>query len=112
MSSADIGALYARNALDRACARILNAQNGEQAQTLHAQCFSIGGLVGARLIAESIALAALIDAARRMPVHDRRRPWTGLERRVQTSLRRGMGHPRNFAPRSSKTLGVRIAVAA
>ena len=106
--SANAAETYARNALDRACARILNAQNGEQAQTLHAQCFSIGGLVGACLIAESIALAGLIDAARRMPAHDRRRPWTGLGRRVQASLRRGMQHPRDLKLRPQDTPQVRM----
>lgn len=106
MSLPDMGALYARNALDRACARILNAQNGEQERVLHRECFSIGTLVGASLIAELKALAVLVDAARGMPAY--KRAWVGVERKVMASLRRGMQHPRNFTPRSSETSAVRL----
>jgi hypothetical protein len=83
---------YGEAALARACAAIAAAPNSVQAKTLHAECYAIGGLVAGRIVEEGEAKGRLIAAARAMPVY--REKWTGLERKVESSLKRGMASPR------------------
>jgi hypothetical protein len=87
---------YAEAALDSAVKAIVNAPAGSQRDTLNLECFSIGGLVAGGQISCSLALEALLWAARQMPTHDPRRPWRvrDLERIVRDALLDGQRHPR------------------
>jgi hypothetical protein len=83
----------AHAALTRACARIATAPQGEQDSTRHAQCFYIGGYVGRGDISYAEAYAALLEAARAMPVYRAGDPWRGTEARVARSISFGMERP-------------------
>ena len=78
-------------ALAQACARIVAAPCGAQDGTRHAQCFYIGGLIARGDLGYEEAYAALLGAARAMPVY--RDPWRDLESRVARSLEAGIGRP-------------------
>jgi FAD/FMN-containing dehydrogenase len=60
------------------------------------ECFAIGGLVGAGAVPAGLARDALLWAARQMPAHDPRRPWTEaeLQKQVNQSFDYGRSHPR------------------
>jgi hypothetical protein len=83
---------YGAAALERASAAIVAAPRGGQERTLHREAYAIGGLVAGGVIDEGEARRRLIDAARSMPTFGER--WIGLDRKVATSLRRGMAAPR------------------
>jgi hypothetical protein len=78
-------------ALARACARIVAAPCGAQDSTRHAMCYLVGGLVGRGDLGYATAYAAILEAARAMPVY--REPWRNLEERVARSLEAGIGRP-------------------
>jgi Bifunctional DNA primase/polymerase, N-terminal len=104
-------------ALARARARIVTAPCGTQDATRHRECFYIGGLVARGDLGYATAFAALIEAARAMPVHRAGEPWRNLEERVARSLEAGIGRPleiseteacvRNFRARQHKRMGGR-----
>jgi hypothetical protein len=77
--------------LERACAKIISAPNGEQDDTRHRECFYVGGLIGRAALDYATAFTALLAAARTMPVH--RDPWRDLDRRVERSLKAGIDRP-------------------
>lgn len=87
---------YCEKALDSAVRAICTAPAGQQRDTLNREAFSIGRLAGGGAIAPSLAIEALIWAARRMPTHDARRPWLPAEtdRLVAASFTDGLRHPR------------------
>lgn len=78
----------ALRALERACARIIAAPNGEQDSTRHAQCFFIGALIARGHLDYATGCAALSAAARAMPAYGK--PWRDLEERVEASIARGI----------------------
>jgi hypothetical protein len=102
-------------ALARACARIVTAHCGTQDATRHRECFFVGGLIGRGDLGYATAYAALLEAARAMPVY--REPWRNLEERVARSLEAGIGRPleiseaeawmRNFRAHQHKRMGGR-----
>jgi hypothetical protein len=75
--------------LERACALIIAAANGSQDDTRHRICFLIGVLIARGDLDYATACAALSAAARAMPAHGK--PWRDLDKRVETSVLRGMG---------------------
>jgi hypothetical protein len=82
-------------ALERACARIVVAPPGEKDETRHRECYFVGGLVARGDLDEGEAYAALLAAARAVPVHTGR-PWRDLEGpkgRIARSLAAGMQRP-------------------
>jgi hypothetical protein len=81
----------ARAELGRACVRIVRAECGRQDITRNAQCFFIGQLVEAGALSFDEAYSALLAAAEAMPTYRAGDPWHGLERKVERSLRAGMG---------------------
>jgi Bifunctional DNA primase/polymerase, N-terminal len=84
----------ARELLQKAIARILNAPQGEQEDTRHRQCFWVGCLIADGVLDYAIASRALVTAAKLMADHAE--PWRNLEEKVQASIERGMekgGHP-------------------
>jgi hypothetical protein len=87
---------YGEAAINAACNAISRAPEGQQEQTLNAECFSIGTLAGARAIPESIALRALRRAAATMPDYDKAYPWRPEEitAKVHRAFAAGMRHPR------------------
>jgi Bifunctional DNA primase/polymerase, N-terminal len=85
----------ARAQLARACAKIVAAPCGAQDSTRHAQCFYIGGLIGRGDLGYEEAHAALLEAARAMPVY--RDAWRDLEGRVARSIESGMERPLAFS---------------
>jgi hypothetical protein len=85
---------YVNAALGRACAAIIAAPSGSQKRTLHAQCYGIGGLIASGALDQALAVAQLVEAARKMPAHRER--WTGLEAKVGASVQRGLGSPRTL----------------
>jgi hypothetical protein len=78
-------------ALARACERIVAAPYGAQDATRHRECFYIGGLIGRGDLGYEEAYAALLGAARAMPVY--REPWRNLDERVARSLEAGINRP-------------------
>ena len=95
------GSRYGAVALDRACAAISGAANGEQEATLNRQAFSIGSLVGAGVLDRATALNRIKDAARSMVSYDSRRPWRPLEvvEKVHRAFAQGQQKPRQPARR-------------
>jgi hypothetical protein len=91
MSAPKLGA-YGRAALDSACSTITGAIRGAQEQTLHRECYAIGGLAAGNVINESEARARLITAASEMPAYGEK--WAPIERKVELSFQRGMQAPR------------------
>jgi Bifunctional DNA primase/polymerase, N-terminal len=81
----------ALDALKRACAAIEAAVNGAQETTLNNHCFHIGRRIGAGQLDAGAAIAALNDAAARMPVH--RGPWRDLNAKVAHAVEDGMNEP-------------------
>jgi Bifunctional DNA primase/polymerase, N-terminal len=90
---------YGAAAINDAVRTIYNAPEGQQSTTLNRESFGIGGLVGAGVMPERVALDALLQAAFAMPTYDRRRPWqrADLERSVKTSFSAGIREPRRVA---------------
>ena len=78
---------------------IETAPNGEQGDTLRRECFSMGGYVGGGELDKEATIAALTEAALKMPVYDKRRPWRGLDRRVREVGREGDGKAAQYAGR-------------
>ena len=78
---------YARAALERAGPAIEAAPNGAQEATLNKECFGIGGLISAGELEVETAIAALTEAALRMPAYAE--PWADLERRSAARSRTG-----------------------
>jgi hypothetical protein len=87
---------YASAALDAAYKAIKEAPRGLQEKTRHRECYSIGGLVAAGLIAKSEALSRLCQAALEMPSYGERWRQSDLRAKVAASLERGMGSPRKL----------------
>ena len=83
--------VYAKTALERACAAIRSAPNGEQEATLNRESYSIGGLVGGGDLALETATAALLAAAKAMPAY--REAWKGLEEKVRRAIADGAREP-------------------
>jgi hypothetical protein len=86
---------YARAALDRACAAISAAANGDQEATLNREAFSIGSLVAGSVIESTLALSSLLSAARSMTSYDPRRPWTvrEVDAKVNRAFAEGQSRP-------------------
>jgi Bifunctional DNA primase/polymerase, N-terminal len=87
---------YAEVALDRACAAISGAANGEQEATLNGQAFGIGALVGAGVLDRATALNRITAAAMLMPSYEPRKPWTEreIDTKVNRSFKLGFQRPR------------------
>jgi Bifunctional DNA primase/polymerase, N-terminal len=81
----------ALDALKRACHAIETALSGAQEATLNGQCFHIGRRIGAGQLDAGAAIAALNDAAARMPAH--RGPWRDLPAKVAHAVEDGMNEP-------------------
>jgi hypothetical protein len=81
----------ALDALQRACAAIAAAVNGAQETTLNNHAFHIGRRIGAGQPGADAAIAALNDAAARMPVH--RGPWRDLDAKIRHAVEDGMNEP-------------------
>jgi hypothetical protein len=90
---------YAEVALDGAVKRIFSAGAGIQETTLNTEAYSLGRLAGGNALPATLALEALLCAARAMPSFDHRRPWraTELERKVRTAFTDGLRKPREVA---------------
>jgi hypothetical protein len=95
---------YAEASLDAACNAIMRAPAGRQEQILNSECFSIGTLVGAGGIPESLALKALLYAADGMPDHDPRWPWRAeeIDYKVRRAFMDGIAHPRRLEVRRAR----------
>ena len=85
---------YALAALESACEAIASAPNGAQNDTLHKECYSIGGLIAAGELEHEPAVSSLVQAAQRMPSFDPARPWRDLPKLVRKSVTDGMRAPR------------------
>jgi putative DNA primase/helicase len=87
---------YGEAALDAACRRIIVAPDGEQEQTLNAECFAIGSLAGVNAIPPEFARRALQWAARQIPDYDHRHPWRAaeIENKINRAFADGMRRPR------------------
>lgn len=81
----------ALDALKRACHAIETAVNGAQETTLNNHAFHIGRRIGAGQLDAGSAIAALNDAAARMPVH--RGTWRDLPAKVAHAVEDGMNEP-------------------
>jgi Bifunctional DNA primase/polymerase, N-terminal len=88
---------YASSALERACAAIRGAANGDQESTLNRESFSIGQLVGAGILDRATAINRITAAAQSMPSYDPRRPWTPREvlAKVNRAFGQGLSRPRH-----------------
>jgi hypothetical protein len=88
---------YASSALERACAAISGAPNGEQESRLNREAFSIGQLAGAGIIDRATALNRITDAALSMVSYDSRRPWMRLQvvEKVRRAFAEGQSRPRH-----------------
>ena len=86
---------YAVAARESACSNIEDAPNKEQGDTLRRECYSIGGYVGGGELDKEATIAALTEAALKMPTYDKRKPWKGREKLVRKQVERGMEKPRN-----------------
>jgi hypothetical protein len=91
---------YVGVALDRACAEIVSAPTG--VATLHRESYAIGGPLAVGALDSRDGRVALIEAVRRMPAYGER--WTGLDRKVEASLRRGVEGPRTPLNRRGQPL--------
>jgi Bifunctional DNA primase/polymerase, N-terminal len=87
---------YGAAALDRACAAIAGAGNGDQNSTVNRECFSIGSLVAGGVIERSDALNRLRSAARSMTSYDSRWVWSAREtdELVERAFNQGLSRPR------------------
>jgi hypothetical protein len=86
---------YGDAALGRAIERILNAPNGLQERVINRETFSIGSLIGAKVISKDDAYRFL-DIADQVPSLDPSRPWRPGEvrKKMVRSLAQGIARPR------------------
>jgi hypothetical protein len=82
--------------LEKACKKIISAEDGSQNDTLNRQSFKIGRLVGGGLVDKHEAFSKLCEAGMRMPSFDNRKPWTidQVEKIVQKALNDGVQKPK------------------
>jgi hypothetical protein len=76
----------ALTALEKACARIATALDGEQRSTLNRESFYIGRHVGVGALARDVAESALAAAAARMRNFRAEEPWTAKRLAQQIKL--------------------------
>jgi hypothetical protein len=89
------GTPYGLRALTLECEAIRNAAEGMKHHTLNKAAYSIGGLVTAGAIAESLARAEL--AAALAAIRDRCADWHHAEKTLRTAFEQGKGKPRTIA---------------
>ena len=87
---------YAEGALASECSIVESAEMGAQESTLCTAALKIGGYVGSGLLDFDTALAALVDAGKRMHNTPGREPWTKADilKKAGEKLRAGMLRPR------------------
>ena len=93
-----IGASYGEAALRYECARIMQAGNGQQEETLNKSTYSIGQLVGAGIVTHTDAVNQLTTAAYSMQSFNPQKPWSADEIRwkIVRGLADGAKKPRQF----------------
>lgn len=87
---------YADAAVRSAVKAIIEAQAGQQRDTLNNEVYSIARLVAGGAIPPGFAIESLLWAATRMRSYDSRRPWRGieLEKLVRSAFADGLARPR------------------
>lgn len=90
---------YSRAALERACAAIERAPAGQQDQTLNAEAYSIGRLIGAGLMPRQLAIDCLTYAGSAMGNEPGRVPWHArkIQQKVVRAVSEGERSPRAVA---------------
>lgn len=83
---------YANGALGRALMVVANAKEGTRNETLNAESFAIGTLVGAGALLKSLAAAELLDAAIACGL-----PEDEARATIQSGLTAGMADPRDLS---------------
>jgi hypothetical protein len=84
--------VYARRALEHACASIARAPKGTRNSTLAAEAFSLGQLVGADLLSAEEVTEALLRACERWEETDRPKCHHTIQRQIVA----GAAHPRRL----------------
>lgn len=76
--------------------RILNAPRGQQEQVINREAFSLGTLVGAKVISEEEAYQDLLSIADQVPSLDPSRPWRPGEvsEKIKRGIAQGVSRPR------------------
>jgi hypothetical protein len=87
---------YLDSALRRAIERILGAPTGLQERVINREAFSLGTLIGAKVISKEDAYRNLLDIADHVPSLDRSRPWRPGEvrKKIERGLAQGIARPR------------------
>lgn len=87
---------YGDAARRRAVERILNAPRGQQEHVINREAFSLGTLVGAKVITEEEAYQDLLAIADQVPSLDPSRPWRPGEvsEKIKRGLAQGVSRPR------------------
>ena len=87
---------YGDAALQRAIERILDAPSGLQERVINREAFSLGTLIGAKVIRKEDAYRDLLDIADRVPSLDTSRPWRPGEvrKKIERGLAQGIARPR------------------
>jgi hypothetical protein len=87
---------YGEAARRRAVERILSAPNGLQEHVINREAYSLGSLVGAKVIGKEDAYRDLLDIADQVPSLDPSRPWRPGEVRekIERGLAQGLRRPR------------------
>ena len=87
---------YGNTALRRAVERILTAPSGLQEPVINREAFSLGTLIGARVISKEDAYRHLLDIADQVPSLDPSRPWRPAEvrKKIERGLAQGIARPR------------------
>jgi putative DNA primase/helicase len=87
---------YGNAALRRAIDRILNAPRGLQERVINREAFSLGTLIGAKVISKEDAYRDLLEIANRVPSLDPSRPWRPGEvrKKIERGLAKGILCPR------------------
>jgi Bifunctional DNA primase/polymerase, N-terminal len=87
---------YGNAALRRAIDRILNAPRGLQERVINREAFSLGTLIGAKVISKEDAYRDLLEIANRVPSLNPSRPWRPGEvgKKIERGLAEGILRPR------------------
>lgn len=87
--TSDVPNAYGRRALEDETARVAGAPEGTRNHTLNAAAYSLGTLVGARVLDERTVATALTDAGRAAGLAGRE-----IEATIRSGLRAGISNPR------------------
>jgi hypothetical protein len=88
---------YGDGALRRAIERILDAPSGLQERVINREAFSLGTLIGAKVLSREHAYRDLVDIANQVPSLDASRPWRPGEvrKKIERGLAQGIARPRS-----------------